>query len=376
MMKRFHSAATSILLTGFAIPAEAELKALDDMTMSNVVGQAYLQVDRYQRPTDESVNYIRAQLGVDIETQINADVMELGKYPRWDEKRNDWEVQAADILIENFSMGHIYDEAYYSLNPLMPKPVKPDGSAYKNGELVPFRMLDPYIEFALEEIDGKPTPIGLRIGYGKAEGMMSGNILSLTGAVHSTIRTNLDYVANQLGTCELAEDLCTQLALSPLLGSVEVVNGADLVYGEDTSPSSLVGEIDEARAMYTGIKNGESMRADTGLAAVELPAQNCMVAAADVCFPLTQFQSLWVGARDENGNLAGPADGMFLSFQTRPLEWNQNYRAGNTEESYMQTVKGAFLNVPAGVLEMDTLSATQGTPRARTEYIDRGNGLF
>ncbi|MCP5162643.1 MAG: hypothetical protein H6999_02925 [Hahellaceae bacterium] len=376
MTNLIQATGTGILLSLFAISVHAELKALDDAALSDVTGQAYLQIDQYQRPADTSVDYVRAQFGLEVETQISADVMELGKYPRWDEKRNDWEIQEADILIENFAMGHIYDETYYLLNPLMPKPVKSDGSAYQNGEIVPFRMIDPYIEFAFEEINGKTTPVGLRIGYGKAEGMMSGNILSLTGAVHSTVRTNADYIANQVGACDLAAELCAKLALEPLLGSVEIVNGADLVYGEDTTPSHLVGEIDEARAMYTGVKNGDTLRAETGLTSVELAAQNCVVVAVDVCFPLTQYQSLWVGARDENGNLAGPAEGMFLSFQTRPLQWNQNFKAGNTPESYMQAVQGAFLNVPAGVLEMDTLSATLGTSRARTEYIDRGVGLF
>ncbi len=359
-----------------ATTAMAELRPMDDDSLSNVTGQAFLQIDQYQQPGDTSVDYVRAQLGMDIEMQANAEVMELGRYPRWDEKRNDWEIQPADILIENFSMGHIYDSNYYRLNPLMPHPRKADGSSYRDGEIVPFRMTDPYVEFAFEEINGRPTPIGLRVGFGKAEGMLSGTIASLTGAVQTTVRTNLDYISKQTGSCTQAPEVCAALALNPLLGQVNIVNQAELVYGEDTSPSTLTGELDEARAMHTGIKNGDTLRAENGINSVEVPAQHCMAAGADVCFPLTQFQSLWIGKRDDKGNPAGQADGMFLSFQSRALKWNRDYNAGNAAESYLPTVSGAFLSIPAGVLEIDTLSASQGTNRARTEYIDRGVGLF
>ncbi len=356
--------------------AHAELKSLDDESMSEVVGQAYIRVDQYKNPENESINYVRTDLGMDIELQVNADVMELGRYPRWDEKRNDWEEQPSDILIEDYAMGHIYSEQYYTLNPLMPKPTKPDGSAYQDGEIVPFRITDPYIEFAFEEINGKKTPVGLRIGFGEAEGAMSGNIHSLTGRIDALVRTNLNYVANQVGSCELAPELCAALALQPLLGEVEVSDPAHLVYGEGTTPAHLVGEIDDARAMFTGMENGETLDASVGLVSVGVPAQNCMAAAADVCFPLSQYQTLWIGARDENGNANGAAPGAFLSFQTKPMQWNEDYHDGNLAENYMNVVQGAFLNVPAGVLEMDSVSATLGTNRVRTEYIDRGVGLF
>jgi hypothetical protein len=99
------------------------------------------------------------------------------------------------------------------------------------------------------------------------------------------------------------------------------------------------------------------------------------------CFPLTNFQSLPVGKIQKSGNgnrtLNGMAAGMFLSFETKNLQWLKDVKKTNpTAADFMTATKGAFFNIPNGVLEVDLNQALKGIPRVRTEYINRGVGLF
>ena len=92
------------------------------------------------------------------------------------------EAGSSDLLIHNYSLGYIYDDAYFARNPKAPRQFKDDGSAYTNGEIVPFKMTDPFIEFAYDE-SGKEM-VGTRIGFGQALGVISGEIEYLTGSVN------------------------------------------------------------------------------------------------------------------------------------------------------------------------------------------------
>lgn len=350
------------------------MKPLNNKELSNVTGQAFVQIDQYNNPADSSIDYQRITLGADISAQINAQKVELGRYPRMDATTGKPETQPADILINQLSLGSIYEDSYYTTNPFIPKPTKPDGSAYQNGDIVPFRITDPFLEIAYQN----QTPVGIRIGFGGAQGSLSGTIQSLTGNVQATVESNLGYLTTQNGgVCPLTLGLCSLLTVP--LSSVDLSSPATLVYPQgttDANGNSVVGEPDPVRATTIGIKNGDMQTATVAGVTVGVTAQNCMVAATNVCFPLSQYKSLWIGKTDQQGNVVGPAGGLFLSFETQALQWVKDFPNRSSTSAYMNTTSGAFLNLPTGSMRIDTAHAMLGTQRLRTEYIDRGQGLF
>ncbi len=109
-------------------------------------------------------------------------------------------------------------------------------------------------------------------------------------------------------------------------------------------------------------------------------AQDCQVLGINSCFPLTNFKSLPVGTITENGDervLSGPQKGLFLAFQTQAVEWLEDVSKTDPQVGdFIQTTPGGFMNIPNGAVEFSLHDALEGIPRYRTEYIDRGRGLF
>ena len=182
--------AVSVLLSNVLVSANAlaELKPIDDREMSDITGQAFFSIDKTVNPSDSNISYTRLNMGMDIDIQSNIDKLELGRYDRIDNETGQQESQAADIIIENMSLGYIYDEQYHIDNPNVPRPKHYDDNGqlitYKDGDIVPFKIEDPFIEFAFEG----DKIIGSRIGFGKAQGLLSGDIQSLTGNVDIDIK--------------------------------------------------------------------------------------------------------------------------------------------------------------------------------------------
>src|SRR5690554_1110144 len=131
MSKKLHTVLASALILPSA--AIAGLDPISDEEMSEVTGQAFLSVDRNYHP-DPSKNtaYTRVNLGMDIEIQTNVDVLEIGRYERDGEKSG-----TSDVLIENFGLGYINNQQFFDANPEATRQVKPDGTAYAEGEIVP-----------------------------------------------------------------------------------------------------------------------------------------------------------------------------------------------------------------------------------------------
>ncbi|HAC27037.1 MAG TPA: hypothetical protein DCF82_04340, partial [Marinobacter hydrocarbonoclasticus] len=109
-------------------------------------------------------------------------------------------------------------------------------------------------------------------------------------------------------------------------------------------------------------------------------AQDCMVLGIDSCFDLDIYNSFPIGQVEEvNGErrITGPADGAFISFQTKDLDWLKEVKKTDiTVEDFIRATSGAFFNIPNGATEVNLNEALYGTDRYRTEYIDRGRGLF
>ena len=122
-----------------AATAQARMESLDDDQLSDVVGQAFINLT-----TDAAngLNFTRINFGADIETQLNMKKLQLGQYNRSGELAG-----SADIAIDNFALGTVNDAT---------------------GAINPFLISNPYIEFAY---DGSKM-VGIRIGFGEAKGYL------------------------------------------------------------------------------------------------------------------------------------------------------------------------------------------------------------
>jgi hypothetical protein len=84
---------------------------------------------------------------------------------------------------------------------------------------------------------------------------------------------------------------------------------------------------------------------------------------------LSDFKTLSVGARDANGVEQMTSD-FFLSYQKEEVLW-----AGKNGAAPVQAGVGVHFNIPTSMV-LTIPQFETGVPRARTEYIDRGLGLF
>lgn len=402
MSKKLHTVLASALILPSA--AIAGLDPISDAEMSEVTGQAFLSVDRDYHPDPaQNTAYTRVNLGMDIEIQTNVDVLEVGRYEREGEREG-----SSDVLINDFALGYIHSEDYFLNNPKAARQLKPDGTAYAEGEIVPFRITDPFFEFAFDETTNEV--VGVRLGFGEAMGVLSGSIQSLTGNV------NIDIIdqGQGLSAAESQGNAFDRLIgfLTPVLaGSSPLITKARLVEGPD---SANAGNPDPVRAQYIGVPNGEAfvlegvnrnvagiidlikgtLSSDLSVANCQggflgiggtcdviVVAQGCEVLGIEACFPLEQYQSFPVGEltadEDENRFITSPKEGAFISFQTKDLEWLKDVRnTSASPEDFIRTTSGAFFNIPNGAVEVNLAEALNGIARQRTEYIDRGRGLF
>ena len=193
--------------------------------------------------------------------------------------------------------------------------VQIDGNTYSAGEIVPFVGENPYLEFA--ERDGEI--IGVRLGLGKARGTLSGDIASFSG---------------NLGLQIQDED-----------GNV--------------SPAALLDALGNpagTRATHVGL-SGDGTDCSAGVR----------------CAPLGNLRSLNIGKALDDGDV-GFTEDLFVSFQKEAVNWQQLTETGEPG-TVIRAAEGAFLNLPTS-MTIDLQTLQNGIPRERTEYIDRGVGLF
>jgi len=343
MSKPFYSL---LLLPLLASGVNAELRPISDRQMSEVTGQAFVSVDRQYHPdANDNTAYTRVNLGMDIEIQTNVDVLKMGRYDREGEKPG-----TSDVYIEDFALGYINNQAYFDANPKAPRQRKPDGSAYAEGEIVPFLIQNPFLEFAFDE--QTEEVVGFRLGFGESMGVLSGKIETLTGNVNVDIIDRGEGLSQASSSGNLFDQII--VLLTPLLeGGSPLSTKAELVYGAEGDPN--IGSLDPVRAEYIGIPDGErfilegasgftrwSVKNLIGWGSsfrIEVPdcsffscsggdiyvyAEDCLVLGIDSCFDLDIYNSFPVGEVGEvNGErrITGPADGAFISFQTKDLDW-------------------------------------------------------
>lgn len=379
--------------------AYAELQPITDAAMSEVTGQAFVSVDRQHHPdADNNTSYTRINLGMDIELQTNVDVFELGNYEREGEMSG-----TSDVLINNFSLGYIYDSSYYERNPNAARQLRPDGTGYQDGDIVPFRISNPYLEFAYDE--GSEEIIGFRFGFGEAQGVLSGAIQQLTGNINIDILDQGQGLANAESNGNFFDQMVG--FLTPVLaGGSPLKTKAQLVQGNPDREG--YGALDPVRSEYIGIPNGESFVLEDvnflvagvidlisptltselytencslfGGCDVVVVAQQCEVLGIQSCFDLGIYNSMPIGQIEDVGGqrvITGPSDGAFISFQTKDVEYLADLAKTNpSREDFLKATAGAFFNIPNGAVEVNLNEALSGIEGQRREYIDRGIGMF
>ncbi|MFD2229381.1 hypothetical protein [Alkalimarinus sediminis] len=419
----------SSILMMLAADGLAELKPISDDDLSEISGQAYVSIDQTNHPTKTNLEYTRVNIGMQIETFARADKLELGTYHRWEKHPTNpslngtpchscngteagLEKIGSDILAEDFTLGYIHNDEYanrYKSVPMVAK-YNQNGQLVKHneGEVVPFEINDPFIEFARDSATNEV--VGVRIGFGDAKGILSGNILGLTGAIDVNIRDGVEELSEARKKQEgnIVESALT--LLTPLL-----VAGGDL-----STQAVLVdenGNLDPIRASNIGMANGTEFTiagadflaatavpilSDIGLISsdsraeqtswagcglfnlspcynIYVQSEGCEMLGIPTCFPLNNFQSLPIGEVNEiNGRqyITDTVSGVFMSFQSRDLEWSTGPAGRQAMNEFVQATSGAFLNLPTGAVEVNLSEVYNGVEGVRREYIDRGVGLF
>jgi hypothetical protein len=135
--------------------AQAELKPISESAMGDVTGQAFMQVENITGTTHE---FTRMTLGVDVETRVNIDDVQVGQING-----------GTDFSAQHVALGHIARLDGEQFN----------GVTYNAGDVVPFEARKPYIELA-EDSAGLA---GFRMGFQQARGSVSSHTTSFSGDI-------------------------------------------------------------------------------------------------------------------------------------------------------------------------------------------------
>lgn len=148
-------AALATLLLGISPVAQAELEPISDNRMGEVTGQAFMNIENIP---GNGVDYTRMTLGIDVETRVNIDDIQVGQIDG-----------GTDFSAQHLALGHIARNDGETFN----------GVAYNEGEAIPFEARKPYIELAEDSAGLK----GFRMGFAEARGSVSSHTESFSGAL-------------------------------------------------------------------------------------------------------------------------------------------------------------------------------------------------
>lgn len=314
--------------------SNAQLVPIGEHELSNTTGQAFINVDHLQtakNSLNESIDTTKITLGLDINTSLNADLLDLGNYTRNASA-------GSDIRINDFALGRIDS----------------------NGDIIPFEISDPFIELAYDGSGSGKNLIGIRLGFGEAKGALSGNIESITGKVNVDIVGSAAPIRDEAGKGFWGPGRLILLTAAGVFDSTRLRATAELVRTDGTP--------DAVRATTVGIPNGTPLKCESGCALGGLSglllglfdSGNCAVLGISTCFPINTYRTLEIGEKQSDGTFE-KASGLYLSFLSKKIIWEPGTPEAET---------GAFLNVPNGGIEVDFEQAFDGIERARTKYVD------
>ncbi|WAJ36580.1 hypothetical protein OU800_18480 [Pseudomonas sp. GOM7] len=306
--------------------AEAAMEPLDDSELAEISGQALINLDAL---TYNGFEYTRINFGTDIDMLLNVDELRLGNYPR--SGANTVSNQPADIWIDNFALGRV------------------DNANSPNASVVPFQVRDPYLELAFKtNASGVREVVGVRLGFGRARGDLSGDIHSLTGVMQGfatgAASTAREYYMKQNNlnnaTCVFDAN-CLALTVA---GDAEIYAQVELLKA-GTGDTTINGQPIN-RATQIGVPNGESFHTDNALLETLLPALSrnngdCTASGMPACFPLLNYKSIFVGDRTQADLNLGGAQGIFFALQNQNVPWQD---LASSTGNFIETQKGAFAN--------------------------------
>lgn len=367
------------------------LEPLEDRELSEVSGQAFISVDSSSYSEDgETWDFRRINLGLDIQTLLTADELVVGEFERnfgdgdgtapmvvegsdgstrtvdyiYDEN-GDVAVPSADLILGNFALGAVKDP--YSANPAVD----------------PFRIRAPYIELAYKDNDqGIREIIGFRMGFGRAQGYLSADLLSVTGNFEAFVVGNgtdaynsacVDGDSGGWGQCLLLSAVQGSVIYSP----IELLDG----YTGNALPDGTdedVGYI--KRATWAGVPTGGNFSTSSWLSGILplLTADDCEISGVRSCLKTSIYQSIYLGLPEEQRPEGATfeetsARGMFVSLQSENVPWEDLSGLSNAGRVY--TERGAFFNSSAYAdangnrrypLTLDLYGGLAGTPRVAT----------
>ncbi|MCY1281547.1 hypothetical protein D9M68_352670 [compost metagenome] len=321
------------------LSAQARMQALEDHELSDITGQAFINLTTDSNA--QGITFSRVNFGLDVNTQLNINKLELGNYVR------NGEVVPADISINNFALGTV--NADDTINP--------------------FLIRNPYLELAYKN----NRVVGVRIGFGEAQGFLSGDINSFTGNLAIDIFGKGNYLGPKI-SCEWYDVLCgtAKALVTGAWSNSEFRAQAELVCGPAMANCNP-GDPDPLRALYAGLKDGTTLSMpDSGAVANFLvgifKSNNCDLLGVTTCFKLSDYKTLPVGKFDTNTNqFTDTAKGVFISMQTENVNWRDPQNAAN----FITALAGAFMNMPrnadgSGAVTLSFEQALQGAIRQDT----------
>lgn len=333
---RFARHALALVCAGLlGANAQAKLVELEDSELADITGQAFINLTS---DSNAGIDYTRINFGLSLETQLNIDKLQLGQYDRPGEAAG-----SSDILINNFALG--------TVGP--------------NDTINPFQIVNPFLELAYE---GNRV-VGVRIGFGEAKGVLSGDIQSLTGNIPVHIKGTANAIYD-------SANFLQRLALTA--GGIY----RSSVLEADAVLVSANGAADPVRGSMAGIENGDGLSCTSGClplisdaALAILKSSGCGILGIQTCFNLAQFQSLPVGNLNMADNpdtaaIEGAARGFFISLQTQDVAWRDM-----DSNDFIATLQGAFMNMPkyrdangnlVAPINIDFDQAFNGIPRQDT----------
>ena len=402
-----------ILLWFLSLPTHA-MEAISDLEMSEVTGQAFISVSTstYDQGGTQ-YEFTKINLGLIIETLLNTDLLKIGEFDRNpDDGRNgDGTVRItdangnettgsqlsdgnggnygrhdtnndgvwdADVIIENFAVGHVEHDGFSYEDALQqakdaannggnPSQVffdeytsKVPGSA-DSARIVPFLLGNPYLEIAQAGSGADERVAGVRLGFESGLGYLSGDLLSLTGNVQGFVR---------------GEDVqsCVQLGFFCVPVNVSFVTPFELIDGSDANGNaSNRGDGNNSfsaatlkRASWFGPQNGTRIPVQALGLNLNVTVEGCDAKLAglstnvNTCFASNTFQSLFIGDPDvdrtksnEEQLAESSAGGAFISLQTETVPWENLSGVGDAR---VNAESGAFLNIPSYINSANEIS--------------------
>ncbi len=306
--------------------AHAKLEEMNDSELSDVTGQAFINLTS---DSANGLNFTRVNFGLDVQTQLNIQKLKLGGYERTGELAG-----TADIDINNFALGAVDD---------------------LTGKVDPFRIKNPFLELAYS---GNKV-VGVRMGFGEAQGYLSGDINQITGNIAVDLYGKGSYLATKM-----------DCGWDPVCGLAKALVGGTWSNSDFGASAELVnsgGDRDPVRATMIGMVDGQTLSIPGGSSFDNFllgifKSGNCELLSVKTCFPLANYGTFPIGKLNDSNQFVSASKGVFLSMQTQNVQWSDQQNPND----FVTALAGAFMNIPRNA---------DGSAAIRTSFQEAFNGI-